>query len=223
MSMRLTPFAPGEYYHVYNRGNDKRVIFHDEEDNERFISLLFACNDTKNLRSFNFMRINKSFFALKTNPIVRIGAYCLMPNHFHILITLDEFGDVSKFMQKVNTAYVMYYNKKYNRTGSLFEGKFKSEYIDNDRYLKYIFSYIHLNPIKLLQADWKEKGIKDIKNTLVWLQKYPYSSYQSYVDKNHPKSIILNKKTFPKYFPTEKMFTKEILDWLRYITVKTSE
>ena len=100
--------------------------------------------------------------------------------------------------------------------GGLFEGKFKSQHIDTDRYLKYIFSYIHLNPIKLIQKDWKEKGIRNIKEVVYYLSKYPYSSYLDFIGEKRIQNKILNLESFPKYFPDDKSFLKEIFEWLTY-------
>ena len=137
-----------------------------------------------------------------------------MPNHFHILITEKTNGGISKFMQKLSTAYSMYYNKKYKRIGGLFEGKFKSQHADTDRYLKYLFSYIHLNPIKLIQRDWKENGIKNKKEAINHLNKYIYSSYLDFIGEKRIQNKILNKESFPKYFPNRTSFVKEIFEWL---------
>ncbi len=112
----------------------------------------------------------------------------------------------------------MYYNKKYKRTGGLFEGKFKSEYVGNDRYLKYLFSYIHLNLIKLIQKDWKEKGIKNETKVLEHMNKYQYSSYLDFLGIDRVQNKILNIADFPDYFPDKKSFTAEIFDWLTYNT-----
>jgi putative transposase len=139
-----------------------------------------------------------------------------MPNHFHILITQPEDGDISKFMQKLSTAYVMYYNKKYKRTGGLFEGKFKSQHLNSDRYLKYLFSYIHLNPIKLIDREWKDMDIRNKTVALQYLQEYQYSSFLDYLTIDRVQNKLLNINVFPKYFPSKKTFLKEIIEWLRY-------
>lgn len=214
MAIRKTDFILGEYYHIYNRGNGKQKIFHDEEDYGHFIFLLFILNTDKNieLRKSKESKISN----LKNEKIVSIGAYVLMPNHFHILLTEKISKGVSKFMQKVSTAYVMYYNKKYSRSGSLFESKFKSQHLNTDNYLKYVFSYIHLNPVKLLNKSWKEKGIKNKRHTLDYLEDYEYSSYLDYLGKSRWQNNILNKKDFPNYFPTPKTFSKEIFTWLSF-------
>ncbi len=216
MSIRKVNLVSGEYYHIYNRGNSKQKIFHDNEDYARFISLLYACNSINDFRIFILAKEESPYDFERTKQIVSIGSYCIMPNHFHILITQKEEKGISKFMQKLTTAYVMYYNKKYKRTGSLFEGKFKSEHLNNDRYLKYIFSYIHLNPIKLIQKDWKEIGIKNKKEALEYLQNYKYSSYLDYLETKRIQNKILNIESFPEYFPNNKSFQSEIFEWLSY-------
>ena len=216
MSIRKKAFVSEEYYHIYNRGNSKQKIFHDQEDYFRFISLLYACNSENNFRIYALNKEESPYDFERGILLVDIGAYCLMPNHFHILITQTEEGDISKFMQKLTTAYVMYYNKKYERTGSLFEGKFKSEHLDSDNYLKYIFSYIHLNPLKMIDKDWKEKGIRNKKEALDYLAQYKYSSYIDYMGNERIQNKILNRKSFPNYFPIQKEFSREIFEWISF-------
>lgn len=218
MSLRKIPFVSGEYYHLYNRGNSKQKIFNDEEDYRRFVATLYTCNSENNFR-MSLIKDgagNNPYLWERGNQIVSIGAYCLMPNHFHLLVTEKENGGISKFMQKLSTAYVMYHNIKYGRTGGLFEGKFKSEHLDIDQYLKYIFSYIHLNPIKLMQKDWKEVGIKNKKASLNYLGNYRHSSYLDFKGLERKESAILDKKAYPDYFPSTKNFEREILDWITY-------
>jgi putative transposase len=216
MAIRKVNFVQGEYYHIYNRGNSKQLIFKDKKDYQHLIYLLYLSNTKKN---FRINDISKDFFDFdQEKQLVSIGAWVLMPNHFHILITPKEDDGISKFMQKLTTAYSMYYNKKYKRTGGLFEGKFKAEHIDNDRYLKYLFSYIHLNPINLIQKDWKEKGIKNKQQAVDYLNSYKYSSYLDYLDPELKRLElkILNKKTFPNYFPIKGKLEKEIFEWLSF-------
>ena len=110
----------------------------------------------------------------------------------------------------------MYYNKKYERVGGLFEGKFRAEHLGNDRYLKYIFSYIHLNPIKLIQKDWKEVGLKNKKEALNYLDSYKYSSYYEYIGIQRKQNLIIEKGVYPDYFPYRNSFKKEILEWINY-------
>jgi putative transposase len=218
MSIRKVSFALGEYYHIYNRGNSKQKIFQDAQDYWRFITLLYTCNSENNFKMFLVQESSERdpYLWERGRQIVSVGAYCLMPNHFHILLTENEEGGISKFMQKLSTAYVMYHNKKYQRIGGLFEGKFKSEHLATDRYLKYIFSYIHLNPIKLVQKDWRGVGIKNKNYTFDYLDGYKYSSYLEYIGVPRKQNSILDRKPYPNYFPSVKGFKDEISEWINY-------
>ena len=211
MSIRTVNFVPNEFYHIYNRGNNKNLIFHDNSDYHRLLKLLYTANSMKNLVIRDF---SKTIYQLERGErLVSIGAYCFMPNHFHLLLTPTKNGNITKFMHKLCTSYSMYYNNKYMRTGKLFEDKFKSEHADSDRYLKYLFSYIHLNPLKIIDKDWKNKNNK--KLGVDFLSNYKFSSYIDYLGKDRDDKIILNRVDFPNYFPTEHSFKTEIIDWLQ--------
>ncbi len=137
-----------------------------------------------------------------------------MPNHFHIVVREKTDGGISKFMQKVTTGYTMYFNKKYERTGSLFEGTFKAQHAADDEYLRYLLTYVHLNPVKLWDPDWKTNGIRDLVKTMQDLDEYKYSSYKEYVGKFRPESSILNRTVLPEYFNLPRDFKSELMDWL---------
>lgn len=208
-------FSVYEYYHIYNRGTDKRVIFMDEEDNQRFLCLMFLCNSTKNI-VFRDIPIGEAYVFERGDTLVDIGAYCLMPNHFHIMAREKIERGISTFMQKLLTAYSMYFNKKYQRSGSLFEGPFRAAYVNNDEYLKYLFAYIHLNPIKIIDSKWKEYGISDMGASKRYLEQYAYSSYQDYLGDKRVEGTILNKPAFPEYFGDYKEFELFVDDWLAF-------
>jgi putative transposase len=221
MSFRNEKILSDEYCHIYNRGNGKNKIFLDKQDYDRFIKILFICN-SENKFVFRESIVKTKISAWdfeRGNRLVDIGAWVLMPNHFHILLIssshrqglwLEDLNPISIFMQKVSTAYAMYFNKKYNRTGSLFEGKFKLKNIHKENYLEYLFSYIHLNPIKLIQKDWKENGIKNKDKAIEYLNKFKYSSYLDYKDYSRTESKILNKEFFPKSF--DNINNKELIN-----------
>lgn len=171
--------VPGNYYHIYNRGTSKQKIFLDDSDKNRFTYLLYLCNGDK---AFKFRDINEvdlfKFSFDRGNSLVEICAWVLMENHFHILLFIPETiseENISKFFSKLTSSYLKYFNTKYKRTGNLFEGRFKSKLVNEDLYLKYLFSYIHLNPLKILNSNWKEEGLK-IKNAEAYLREYKYSS-----------------------------------------------
>jgi len=193
------------------------TLFSDSKDYDRFIKLLYTTNST-NQKKFSDIETSpgKAWTFEKDETLVEIGAYCLMPNHFHLLLREKNESGISVFMQRLSTAYSMYFNKKYNHSGSVFQGKFKSQHADKDSYLKYLFSYIHLNPIKIIDSEWKEKGIKNLTEALSYLSTYEYSSYLDYKAKNKERlsAIILEKDNFPSYFKDIKDFDDEIITWL---------
>jgi len=217
---RKVSFVEGEYYHIYNRGVDKRTIFSNDYDYKRFILLLHTLNTNENLKIRDLLRSN-SFNELlnikNKNPLVAIGAYCLMPNHFHLLLTPLTKGGVSKFMLKLQTAYSMYFNNKNERSGALFQGVFKSEHIKDDNYMHYLYSYIHLNPAKLKDKDWKERGPTDFYSLKEFIYNYKYSSMREYTKNDF---IIVNTTAFPEYrklYKSKKEYFQNMVDdWLNY-------
>lgn len=148
--------------------------------------------------------------------IVDIGAYCLMPNHFHLLIREKIEGGLSLFMKKLLTSYSMYFNLKHHRTGALFEGRFKATHVAEDDYLNYLFAYIHLNPVKIINPGWPKTDLTEVDRAAEYLKNYRFSSYQDYLGLNRPEKIILNQAAFPDYFAKPKAFSDLIKDWLLY-------
>lgn len=221
--MRMTQLVEGNFFHIYNRGNSKQEIFLDKEDYERFIKLLYLSNSEKNVTFRNDI-VKKHIDAFdfdRGETLVNIGAYVLMPNHFHIYLSPkprlgpeEQLNNVAKFMLKLCTSYSKYFNKKYSRTGKLFEDKFKSVHIITENQAKYLFSYIHLNPIKLIQSDWKENGIRNKSEILKFLDDYKWSSYGYYQGVKKDENKILNLENFVNYFSDPESFKKEIFEWL---------
>ena len=210
---RKIQFIENEYYHLYNRGVDKRTIFSSRNDYRRFLMLLYLANSEEDVRIGNMLKSTKYeniFSRDRGEPIVAIGAFCLMPNHFHILATPLKENGITKMMLKLQTGYSMYFNTKNERTGSLFQGPFRSSHADNDRYLEYLFSYIHLNPAKLREPQWKEK-IRSENDLMHFVGAYPYSSYGSYLTNSH---FITNPTKFPEYFSSKNEVVSHITDWL---------
>lgn len=227
---RNISIASGEFYHLYNRGTEKREIFSSEADFERFLALLYLCNTTEPVHIDDLQKSQgrtslESLFRIEhEKDLVDICAYCLMPNHFHLLVYEKEEQGISRFMQKLMTGYTMYFNKLYGRSGALFQGTFKATHADEDRYLKYLISYIHLNPVKLIDPQWKKNGILDRRSAEKYLHQYRYSSYLDYLNKfprgltsrKRIESKILNKEPLPDYFDGVRDFKTDIADWLEY-------
>lgn len=228
MAIRKTATVGGQYYHFYNRGNSKQAIFIDEQDYDRFMKMLFLCNSKRSV-NFKVDIIERGIDAWefdREEPLISICAWVLMPNHFHLYIYVPETvsqanSDISKseaiiFMQKIGTAYSKYFNTKYSRVGSLFEGKFKSVHVENEVQARYLFSYIHLNPVKLVQSDWKERGIKNKKATFQYVRDYKYSSLMDWLGFGRKESLVINKKTLNNILPENFSPTEDLFQWLYY-------
>lgn len=194
---RKEKFEQGEFYHVYNRGVEKRTIFQTPADYKRFMALLYLANSDKVIQfrnNFSKTTLDEIVKQERGEQLVAIGAYCLMPNHFHILLTPLVDGGISKFMLKLQTGYSMYFNKKNDRVGALFQGVFKSQHLNNDRYFRYIYAYIHLNPAKLKNPKWKTQSKKFMNTIKKFIAEYAYSSLREYLLENNK---IINPLPFP--------------------------
>lgn len=165
MSLRKTNFVESEYYHIYNRGVDKRNIFSDKSDLKRFLQSMKEFNTKNPIGSlYENSFIKKKELGGKASKLVNFVAYCLNPNHYHFILTpLVEKG-VEKFMQRLGTGYTMYFNEKHKRSGVLFQGKFKSKHLNSDKYLIQASSYVNLN-------NYDKNGIiKKSLNASSWIE-----------------------------------------------------
>ena len=220
--LRKDPFVTGDYYHIYNRGIDKRIIFKLKRDYERFIMLLYLANSDESFRLDDILnKSHKTFNEVlvldKSAPLVSVGAWCLMTNHFHLLVKQEVDGGITKFMKKLGTGYSMFFNIKYQRRGALFGGLFKSKHILEDLYLKHLFGYIHLNPLDINFSGWEK--LVDKKHPKEWedfLKSYSYSSYQDYIGGQRPEENILNINAFPDYFKEDNSFKDFINSYLSF-------
>ncbi|MCM2339342.1 MAG: hypothetical protein NDI62_02710 [Burkholderiales bacterium] len=236
MTHRKEALVFGEYFHVYNRGNSKQNIFIDDRDRERFVKLLYLSNSKKNI-CFRDDIVDKKINALdfdRGETLVSIGAWVLMPNHFHIYLTpREDFSDsknsrtpgvreeiedfnknITLFMHKLCMSYSKYFNIRHKRTGSLYEGPFKAVHVENDVQAKYVFSYIHLNPLKLIDSSWRENEGINSENNLEYLDHYRWSSYYDNSGNRRSENKILDLKSFPEYFLNIGDFKKDIFSWL---------
>ncbi len=210
---RNLKFSVGEYYHVYNRGVEKRIIFNNEYDYQRFLLLLLLVNDEKSVdvqllsRDYSILEL----ISQKRKPIVSVISFCLMHNHYHLILKETSEAGISKFMHKLGTGYTLYFNAKNNRSGSLFQGTYKAKHAEDDRYLKYLFEYIHLNPIR----EYLEKGglVKD--DLIKTLIDNPNTSLRVYsgAEKGRLAEALLNKTDFYTLFSSFSEHTKKLLQW----------
>ncbi len=144
--MRKTQFANNEYYHVFNRGVDKREIFSDYDDLPRFFQSMDEFNDINPIGSIfenSFRKFEKPIS--KKERLVEFVCYCLNPNHFHLILKQLVDRGIEKFMQRLGNGYTKYFNNKYNRSGSLFQGRYKSVHISSNEQLLHVSVYVNLN------------------------------------------------------------------------------
>ena len=204
-----------DLYHVFNRGTEKRNVFVSNRDYERFIVNLILFN-TEQIQIKNISRYNVSL-ALKNipkDPIVKIHAFCLMPNHFHFMFEQVVDNGIARFLHKLEMGYSKYFNKMYPRSGNLFQGAYKISQIEDDSYRLYLPLYIHLNALKLLKSErfWKEKGIKNKTKALNFLQNYPWSSLRTYL--NTESLPFVSRDILDELYENPATWEAAIKDWL---------
>lgn len=211
MPQRFIPLVTREIYHVFNRGSRKQQIFLDTNDYNRALHTLefySYSNNTMKYSLFNSISIDLQMNYLQklrkeNKRHIEILAFCLMPNHFHLLIRQLEDGGVSKFMRLLQNSYTRYFNTKYNEVGSLLQGQFKAVHIKDDSQLLHVSRYIHLNPYSSF-----------IVNSLVQLEHYHFSSYENYsTDKN---SFVCQTDIILSYFSSKEEYRKFVCNRADY-------
>ena len=186
--MRKQPLITGQYYHIYNRGVDKRDIFTDKTDLFRFIESIKEFNNIERIVSLANLRKSKNsqigVEALpEKNSLVDIVGYCLNPNHFHFILKQSSENGIAKFMQKLQSGYTSYFNLKYSRSGSLMQGKFKSQLINNENYFNKLLGYVNKN--------YLVHNIPDNKNNLVYSGDFEYENNKfSIISKNEGEKFL---------------------------------
>ncbi|MBX4181739.1 transposase [Candidatus Parcubacteria bacterium] len=207
MSVRNTLIAPGEYYHICNRGVSKQIIFHNSDDYNRFLFLILYFQSSTTFDQIG--RIVKQFVQSPALDIrkdvinkrtVELLAFCIMPNHFHLIIKEVEDNGVINYLQRILTAYSKYYNTKYEKSGHVFQGPYRSIHISDDRQFLHTSAYIHRNPREL--RGWINRE-----------DKYPWSSYQDYIGNNRWSDLLQtqalldgfkNKREYKKFVETSR-------------------
>jgi len=193
--------AVGEYYHIYNRGVDKRSIFKDGFDLERFFQSLKLFNSVEPIKSLRLVSANANDKnAQSDEKLVEIICYCLNPNHFHLLLKEINEGGISEFMKRISGGYTWYFNNRHKRSGALFQGRFKSVHVESNEQLLHISAYVNLN-----REAHRISGSTAVK-----------SSWNEYLNKAHDficeKEIILKQfKSLDKYRKFAESSFKEIV------------
>jgi len=220
---RKISFANNEYYHIFNRGVDKRKVFLSKEDYNRFLVSMDLLNDEKDGLMLAWRDLRRGDPKAKPlasqrlrlrNRIVKIIAYCLNSNHYHFILQQSSNEGIEKFMQKLGTSYTMYFNKKFDRSGALFQGPFKSIHIDSNEYLLYLSAYVNANHF----IHGKSKGLA--------FGAWPYSSLLDYTGRRNEKLCsrepILSQfdndfSQYEKYLSTNAKYFKDKKEMEKYI------
>jgi putative transposase len=202
----IKEFEADSMYHVYNRGVDKRIIFTDERDYSVFLSFLkFALLSDEQLTEQNVINdgllTEANRFNIRREGLygaVELVSYCLMPNHFHLLLYQHDVDGITRLMRSVATGYVMYFNKRHKRVGGLFQDVYKASRINTQGYWDHISRYIHLNPIDIGED----------------YESYTYSSYRNYV--GNAEADWLKPELVMHGFSSVKEYEKFVKDYIPY-------
>ena len=215
--MRKEDFTVGSFVHVYNRGNRKQPIVKDQKDKWHFLEMLYYFNNRLSISNpFRNLRQSKENLSKSKNPfvwpeewpsrqpIVKILAFSLMENHFHLLLKEIQEGGISLFMKKLGNGMTGYFNQKYQEVGSLFQGSYKAKSIKTDLYLEYLSVYIQVkNPFENYPGGFQE-AVKHFDKAYAWAVKDPYCSLADYAGlRNSP---IINKGLLGEIFPNPKEY-----------------
>ena len=210
-------FVNNEIYHIYNRGVEKRLIFGSDKDRFRFVHNLYEMNDSSPVLNNGYWIARDIEVQLRytkeRDKLVEILAFCLMPNHYHLLLRQTQEKGIVRFMQKLGTAYTNYFNLRNERVGPLFQGRFKAVLIGEDGHLRHIYNYIHLNPLDLSAPEWRENKFSNRQKALDFLDSYRWSSYLDYTGKKNFPSVI-DKKLGLEIFSNTKNYSENIQEWL---------
>ncbi len=185
-----------ELIHVISRGVDKRKIFLDERDYFRFIHDLYEFNDVN--------PVNTTFYIFQSNVIarrkigeerkprkllVKIHAFCIMPNHYHLLLSENAANGIPKFMKKLNMGYARYFNERNKRKGTLFEGRYKPVTVKEESHFMHLPYYIHFNSLDLIMPEWRNRELRNYKKAEKFLENYRWSSHLDYLGKRNFPSV----------------------------------
>ncbi|MDP3990906.1 MAG: transposase [Candidatus Nealsonbacteria bacterium] len=228
--MRKEKFTEGNYIHVYNRGNRKEDIVRDTKDKWRFMQALRFFNDSHT--SAHLFRVlsrskpgfdqtvfdqKESVFEMgwppnwpERDPLVKILCYCLVPNHFHLLLKEIREGGIAKFMHKLGLGYGKYFNLKYNEVGRIFQGPYKAKLVDKDVYLKHLCVYIQaLNVLELFPGGF-EAALRNFNEAMKFLDSYLFSSHLDYIGLRN--SLIIDRDILNEFFPKPEDYKKFVYD-----------
>lgn len=218
--MRKVPFAPGEYYHIYNRTILSAPEFKNGRNAARLAQAFLLANSTNSTKAFEFLRNNENASvddALKISregeKLVDILCYSVMPDHYHLLVKELRENGISNFIRKCNISVAKYINTKNDRRGTLFESRFNAKHINTNDYLLHLSLYIHLNPLDIVSGrEWRMNNLQDWEKVREKLLRYPWSSLGAYLEDKEDQ-IISGTEIVLDQFNDEKDYESFLQDW----------
>ncbi len=209
MGTRTIQFTVGNLYHCHSQGIDNREVFKDAKDYQKFLEILYLANDEFPLRrgDIGTNKLEEILRFPRGKKLAAIGAFCLLPNQFHLALKEVRDGGITTFMRKIGTAYTMYFNSRHKRSGNLFAGPFKASQV-NENHLSLLTSFIHASPAELYDPEWKVGHVADPEFLGGQISAYPYSSLGAYSsDKTvkMPIKAILDTEFPPHTVRIQKM------------------
>jgi len=200
-----------DFFHLMGRGVEKRDIVLDDSDRLRFIHDLYAFNDINPVQNYELPSRREE--RPKRSLLVYIHAFSLMTNHYHLLVSEAIENGISLFMQKLNMGYAKYFNERYERSGSLWQGKYRKVPITRDGHFLYVPYYVHLNALDLVMPEWREGRVQNISSALKHLEEYRWSSHLDYLGiKNFPS--ITHRNELRELLGTRATYEKTIAEIL---------
>ncbi|MDP2874379.1 MAG: transposase [bacterium] len=193
-------FATQGFYHVYNRGEGKINIFSDDQDYRVFLYYLqvYLLPLEKVLQKYRSLPLR--LYCKNMSAEVELLAYCLMPNHFHLLLFQKPKDGVPKLLKQLSNAYTLYFNSKYQHTGGLFPGRYKAVTVTNLEQALHLSRYIHLNPM--------------VSEVIIDIRKYLWSSYNDYLTPN--ENALTRSQLILSAFPNSNAYEQFVLDQVSY-------
>ena len=177
----IKTYVENGYYHIYNRGVEKRLIFQDREDYTKFLYLLKVYLSPPEKLQKEFPLLKNNLVQNNLNHEIKLLCFCLMPNHYHLLVKQNAKNSIVKLMKQVSNAYTSYFNKRHERVGPLFQGRYKGVIVESDEYLLHLSRYIHLNPLgrgsSLDEFEWSSYLYYLGKREAQWLNTVIISEY----------------------------------------------
>ncbi len=224
LSIMREHFVEGNVYHLISRGVDGRKLFLDDLDYLRFIHDLFEFNDVNPPQNLNHFFNTRSKSMAIARPyihperksrklLLELLAFVLMPNHYHLMVRAYSSDGITKFMKKLNMGYSHYFNVRYKRQGTLFQGRYKSVAVTSHSHFLHLPYYIHLNPLDLYMPEWRDRNLSNHKKAMDFLEGYRWSSFLDYTGKKNFPSVT-QRDFLVSFFGDVNNYKTEMTRWL---------